>query len=100
MLKNYELKNLLWRLTLYAALTFLAGMGLALTGRTVESKEVFKSLFYPIVSLRGIMMKRMRIQSMRKIKDSNLIGKGLIRNDIQATLQDIKLKFSLLLSRR
>jgi GT2 family glycosyltransferase len=100
MLKNYELKNLLWRLTLYAALTFLAGMGLALTGRTVESKEIFKSLFYPIVSLRGIMMKRMRIQSVRKINDSNLIGKGLIRNDIQATLQDIKLKFSLLLSRR
>jgi GT2 family glycosyltransferase len=100
MLKNYELKNLLWRLPLYAALTFLAGVGLTLTGRIVESEEIFKSLLYPLFNLRWIMVKRARIQSTRKIRDLDLISKGLIRNDIRATLQDIKLKFSLVRSRR
>lgn len=100
MLKNYELKNLLWRLYLYLTLTFLAGVVLSLIGRIVESREIFKSLFYPLLNMRGIMMKRMRVQSMRKIRDSILINKGLIRNDIRATLQDIKLKSSLVRSRR
>ncbi|MEM2912825.1 MAG: glycosyltransferase family 2 protein [Candidatus Bathyarchaeia archaeon] len=100
MLKNYELKNLLWRLSLYLTLTFLAGVGLSLIGRMVESREIFKSLFYPLLNLRGIMMKRMHVQSMRKVRDSILISKGLIRNDIWATLQDIKLKSSLVRSRR
>ncbi|MBS7634299.1 glycosyltransferase family 2 protein [Candidatus Bathyarchaeota archaeon] len=100
MLKNYELKNLLWRLSIYITLTFLAGLGLTLIGRMVESREIFKSLFYPLLNLRGLMVKRMRVQSMRKIGDSILMGKGLIRNDIWATLQDIRLKFSLVHSHR
>ena len=101
MLKNYEVGNLLWRLATYILLTFLAGVGLALIGRRIaESKAVFRSLLYPFLNLRKIMIKRAWIQSKRRIKDSDLMKRGFIRSDAYSTLQDIKLKWIALSSKK
>lgn len=97
MLKNYEVKNLLWRLAAYILLTFLAGIGLALICKRIdESKAVFHSLIHPFLNLRKILMKRAWIQSKRRIRDSELMKMGFIRNNIYPTIQDIKSKWIIL----
>ncbi|MBS7647353.1 glycosyltransferase family 2 protein [Candidatus Bathyarchaeota archaeon] len=92
MAKNYELKNLWWHLTLYSFLTFLAGIGFVLAGHFLEAKETFRGLFYPLVNFRRILEKRAVVQSFRKVGDAELFRSGFIKNDIRATVQDIKLK--------
>lgn len=94
MLKNYETKNLWWRLTAYVISTLLAGFGLALMGKIEESKETMRGLIYPLINVRKIWTKRMLIQLKRKIRDSNLIEKGLLRSDVLPTILDIKSKLS------
>ncbi|MEM2939143.1 MAG: hypothetical protein QXU95_02570, partial [Candidatus Bathyarchaeia archaeon] len=57
-----------------------------------EAKEVFKSLVYPLVNAKKIWRKRALIQSKRKVRDSILMSKGFLRNDIRPTIRDIKSK--------
>jgi len=92
MLKNYEPRELWWRLILYIVATLIAGASLALMGKMIESKEVFRGLIYPLTSMRKIWAKRALIQSKRKIRDSNLIKMGFLRSDILPTILDIKSK--------
>lgn len=94
MIKNYELKNLWWRFSLYSALTFMAGVSFALMGRHREVKETFRGLIYPLLNIRDIWAKRVIVQSTRRVGDSELFRCGFIRNDIRATVSDIKLKAS------
>ncbi|MBS7606487.1 glycosyltransferase family 2 protein [Candidatus Bathyarchaeota archaeon] len=96
MLKNYEIKNLWWRLIAYIISALLAGFGLALMGKVEESKEIIRGLIYPLTNARKIWMKRALIQSRRKIRDSGLIRKGLLRRDPLPTIFDIKSKLSYL----
>lgn len=92
MLKNFELKNLWWRFLLYMTLTFFTGCGLALMKKKDEAKAVFQSMIYPILNIKDIWIKRIQIQSKRRIRDSELLHKGFIRNDIRPTFSDAMLK--------
>lgn len=92
MLKNYELRNLWWRLTSYLALTFLAAMIFILMKKVDEAKEILRGVTYPIRNFGKIWLKRTYIQSKRLVKDSELMRSGLLRSDILPTLRDIRLK--------
>lgn len=92
MLKNYELRNLSWRLYSYLTLIFLAGMGLASVRKIAEAREMLRSVIYPLVDFRKIWSKRMLVQLKRRIRDSELFRSGLLRNDAHPTLLDAKLK--------
>lgn len=92
MVKNYELKNLFWRLAMYSFLTFLAGIGFVFAGRFLEARETFRGIFHPLLNFKGILKKRAVVQFSRKVRDFELFRSGFIKNDIRATVADIKLK--------
>lgn len=92
MVKNYELRNLWWRLSLYLILTFLAGIGLMSMGRFSEAKETFRGIAYPVRNIKKIWKKRMIVQSARKVRDSELFKHGFVKSNIRATILDMKLK--------
>lgn len=97
MIKNYELGNLWWRLSLYSTLTFLAAFGFVLIGKPLEAKETFRGIAHSLSDFRKTWEKRMRVQLLRRVRDSELFEYGFIRNDIRATVSDIKLKARYLL---
>ena len=92
MLKNYELRNLWWRFILYSVLTVMAALILFAMGKRRESKEVFRGILYPIRNVRRVWEKRLRIQAKRRLRDSELLKRGLLRSDIYPTLLDLKSK--------
>jgi GT2 family glycosyltransferase len=92
MIKNYELRNLWWRFSLYSALAFLAGVSFMIMGRPLEAKETLKGFSYPLLNIKKIWEKRLAVQSTRKVRDAELFKHGFIRNDIRATVLDIRLK--------
>ncbi|MEM2688964.1 MAG: glycosyltransferase family 2 protein [Candidatus Bathyarchaeia archaeon] len=92
MIKNYELKNLLWRFSIYYLLTFSAGIGFAAAGRSLEAKETFRGLFHPLLNFKDAVQKRAIVQSSRKVRDSELFRLGFLRNDIRPTIMEFKLR--------
>lgn len=92
MLKNFELKNLWWRFSLYLTLTFLAGIGFASMRKVDEAIEIFRSITHTFTNLKRVWTKRMFVQLNRHIKDSELFHSGFLRNDIRPTWRDIRLK--------
>lgn len=94
LLKNLELKNLWWRILALTFLTFAVSIGFLVLKRRREAKETFRGLLYPILKFGTIWEKRLLAQSKRRIGDTELMNKGLIRNDLQSTLQDARWKLS------
>jgi len=92
MLKNYELRNLWWRFFLCLIVTFLTGMSFVLMKKTAEAKAMFRSFAYPLVNMKKILAKRTFIQTERRISDSELFHKGLLRNNIRPSVNDAELK--------
>ncbi|NWG10387.1 glycosyltransferase family 2 protein [Candidatus Bathyarchaeota archaeon] len=95
-LKNYELKNALWRFSLYLSLAFLSGIGLFLARKTAEAKAMFRSIVYPVVNIKRILIKRALIQHQRRVADSELFQKCFIMNNIRPTVSDLMSKLQLL----
>jgi len=75
-----------------AFFTFMVSVGFFATKKHVEAKATMKGLMNPIRGLPKIWRKRLLFQSKRRVRDSELVNKGLIRNDFQSTLQDFKIK--------
>lgn len=96
MLKNYELKNLWWRFSLYFFSTIVAGTSFLLIKKMDEAKALFRSITYSLVNIKRIWVKRSYIQFKRKVRDSELFHEGYLRNDINATLRDVRLKLKFL----
>jgi len=92
LLKNYELRNLWWRFLALSFLMSIVSVGFLALRKFNEAKATMKGLLNPIISFRKIWGKRLLMQSKRRIRDAELINRGLIRNDVQSTLQDFKLK--------
>lgn len=92
MLKNYELRNLWWRFLVLSFLMSMVSAGFILLKKLDEAKATVKGLSNSIASFRKIWMKRLLVQSKRLVRDAELLRKGLIRNDIRLTLQDLRLK--------
>jgi len=92
MLKNYELRNLWWRFLVLCFLMSMVSIGFLLLKKLDETKATVKGLSNSIISFRKIWMKRLLVQSKRRVRDVELVRKGLIRNDVRSTLQDLRLK--------
>jgi len=92
LLKNYELKNLWWRFLVLNFLMSMVSVGFLGLRKFDEAKATMKGLLNPIKDFRKIWVKRLLTQSKRRIRDVELIRKGLIRNDVRWTWQDFKLK--------
>ena len=91
-LKNYELRNVWWRFSVLTFFTFIVSAGFFAVKKHDEAKATLKGVINPIATLPKIWKKRLVFQSKRRVKDSELVKGGFIRNDFQYTLQDFKLK--------
>jgi len=91
-LKNYELKNVWWRFSVLSFFMFVISLVFMVLGKIDEAKATLRGLLSPVKDFRGIWKKRLRLQSKRRIKDSELVNKGFVRNDFRSTLQDVKIK--------
>jgi GT2 family glycosyltransferase len=91
-LKNYELKNVWWRFSVLTFFTLLVSAGFFVTKKHQEAKATLRGIINPLVVLPKIWRKRLRFQAKRRVKDSELVKGGFVRNDFQSTLQDFKLK--------
>ncbi len=91
-LKNYELRNVWWRFSVLSFFTFVVSVGFVVLGKSEEAKATFRGLLSPLKDFRKIWRKRLLLQSKRRIRDHELVNKGLIRNDFRSTLQDFKIK--------
>ena len=92
MLKNYELRNLWWRFLVLNFLMSVVSVGFLFLKKFAEAKATMKGLLNSITGFRKIWTKRLLAQSKRRIRDAELIRKGLIRSDVRSTLQDLRLK--------
>ena len=92
MLKNYELRNLWWRFLVLSFLMSMVSVGFLILKKLDEAKATMKGLLSSVTGFRKIWMKRSLMQSKRRVRDVELINKGLIRNDVRSTLQDLRLK--------
>ncbi|MCK4884494.1 glycosyltransferase family 2 protein [Candidatus Bathyarchaeota archaeon] len=91
-LKNYELRNVWWRFSVLSFFTFMVSVGFFAVKKHDEAKATMRGLISPIKDLPEIWKKRLLFQSKRRVRDFELVNKGLIRNDFRSTLQDFKIK--------
>jgi GT2 family glycosyltransferase len=92
MLKNYELTNLWWRFLVYSFLTSAVSVGFLVLKKFDEAKATMKGLLSSVTGFEKIWIKRLLMQTKRRVRDVELMNKQLIRNDARSTLQDIRLK--------
>jgi GT2 family glycosyltransferase len=91
-LKNYELRNMWWRFSVLSFFTFMVSVGFVVLGKIDEAKATFRGLLSNVKDFRRIWIKRLSLQSKRRIRDYELVQNGFIRNDFRSTLQDFKIK--------
>ena len=91
-LKNYELRNVWWRFSVLSFFTFMVSVGFVATRKHEEAKATLKGMLNPIRELPRIWQKRLLFQSKRRVKDSELVKGGFIKNDFQSSLQDFRIK--------
>jgi len=96
MLKNYELRNLWWRVLVLSFLMSMVSFGFLVLKKFDEAKATMKGLLSSVTGFRKIWTKRLLMQSKRRVRDVELMSKGLIRNDARSTLQDLRLKLKLM----
>ena len=91
-IKNYELRNLWWRFLVLTFFMFMVSFGFLVLRKFDEAKATINGLTNSVTGFRKIWIKRLFMQSKRRVRDFELMSKGLIRNDARSTLQDLKLK--------
>ena len=91
-LKNYELRNVWWRFTVLTFFTLTVSAGFFVAKKHEEAKATLRGVINPITTLPKIWKKRLQFQSKRRVKDSELVKGGFVRNDFRSTIQDFKLK--------
>jgi hypothetical protein len=70
----------------------VVSFGFVVLGKSDEAKATFRGMLNPLKDFRKIWRKRLLLQSKRRIRDHELVNKGLIKNDFRSTLQDFKIK--------
>jgi GT2 family glycosyltransferase len=91
-LKNYELKNALWRFSVLTFFTLMLSAGFFVVKKHEEAKATLRGVTNPIRTFPKIWKKRLLFQPKRRVSDSELVKGGFVRNDFQSTIQDFKLK--------
>lgn len=95
MIKNYELKNLWWRVSVYYALTLLCASAFTLLLRPRQAHALIKGLAYSILNLNTLWKKRLGVQIRRRVNDKKLFQEKLLRKDVYPTLLDVFTKAKL-----
>jgi GT2 family glycosyltransferase len=75
LIKNLELKNLLWILPSNLVICLAGILLFLLKGKPRESFAIFKGTFSFLFKLKSILIKRRKIQSVRRITDKELFNK-------------------------
>ena len=91
-IKNYELRNVWWKFSILIFFTFMVAAGFFVVKKHKEAKATLKGIFNLFTDLPDIWNKRLLFQSKRCLKDSDLVKAGFLKNDVQYTLQDFKIK--------
>jgi len=99
MLKNYESKNLWWRICAFYILSFLTAFSFMLLLKFELTLAVIKGLNYPTSNYNRLWRKRLMVQNSRKISDNELLQRKILRNDIYPTLLDVRRKTATILNR-
>ncbi len=85
--------------SLFEFLSLISAVGLIIAGRGEEAREVFSAVYETIIGFPSAWKAHMRSFGERKIRNSQLFAKGLLRRDIAATVWDISSKASSFQSR-
>jgi GT2 family glycosyltransferase len=91
-IKNYELKYLWWKFSFLIFFMLVVSAGFFIMKKNNEAKATLKGMTTSIEDFHQIWKKRLLFQTKRKIKDSELVRAGFIKNDFRYTLQDFKIK--------
>jgi hypothetical protein len=91
-LKNYELRNVWWRFSVLTFFTFVVSVGFFAVRKNEEAKATLRGMMSPIKDFPEIWKKRLMFQSKRRVRDFELVNKGLVRNDFRSTVQDLRIK--------
>jgi GT2 family glycosyltransferase len=91
-LKNYELTNACWKFFVLFFFTLIISAVFFSIKKHNEAKATIRGSITPLVNFPKIWKKRLIVQSKRTVKDSELLEKGLITNNMQYTIQDLRLK--------
>ena len=91
-IKNYEFKNLWWKFSVLIFFMLVVSAGFFIMNKNKEAKATLKGMTNSIKDLRKIWKKRLLFQAKRRIKDSELVRAGFIKNDFRYTLYDFKIK--------
>ena len=97
MLKNYELKNLWQRICVFYVLTLLSAFTFILLSKREQASALLRGLAYPVLNLKTIWRKRLRVQIRRRVSDKELFQKGLLRRDVYPTVLDVINKVALMI---
>lgn len=89
MLKNYELKNLWQRASMYYVLLVLCAYVFGLLLKPKHAYALLRGLAYPILNLQTVWDKRLKVQMRRRIGDNRLFEQKLLRKGVYPTLLDV-----------
>jgi len=94
LLKNSGGYEMILGTSLFEFLSLISAVGLIIAGRGEEAREVFSAVSETIRGFPSAWKAHMRSLGIRKIRNSQLFAKGLLRRDIAATVWDISSKAS------
>jgi GT2 family glycosyltransferase len=87
LMKNLELKNLIWMIPQHLALCLAGILIFILKGKFREAWAIFKGTIIPFFEIRKIIAKRRIIQKSRKISDQELLPKIFRMMDAKSLLK-------------
>jgi GT2 family glycosyltransferase len=98
--KNSEGMDLILGVSLFEFLSFISAIALIITRRSSEARMVFMGIYHTAKAWPAVWNAHVRTCTRRKIRNSYLFSKGLLRRDIAATVWDISSKISSFPERR
>jgi GT2 family glycosyltransferase len=90
LLKNYELRNLWWRMCVYYVIMSLSVSALVFLLKPEQALASLKGLADIIMNFKDVWQKRMEVQSRRRVSDEKLFEQRLLRKDVSATLSFLR----------
>ena len=86
LLKNYELRNLWWRMGVYCVVMSLCALAFVFFLKLGEALASLRGLASMIVNFKKLYQKRVKVQSSRRVSDKKLFEQKLLRRDVGATM--------------
>ncbi len=90
LLKNYELRNLWWRMVIYYLALTTGALVFALVRKLMQAYALLRGSAYLVLNFNAIWRKRIKVQERRRVSDERLFKQRLLRKDIHATLSFLR----------